>query len=296
MAANKNQNVDKSRWNTVMLGESVYIIERAPELLAKIDLSLIKVSAAYQKQAHKLQCMNCKMFFEKSSVNTFVPNHRVIDLQKCLGVIVEGARYTTASYLYNNSPICVFCEQMFSSSAPEIPKRKGKSKLGHSNSSVSMKMSFGSPGENGALSRSMSQAERSQIGSLFGNSVDDGHEGNDDVSVGSQLSFNTLETESTFGATQARKYNKNPDNKMEIVNNMNNGLRLYINTPINRSNVAVGRRVYQSSEVDDMGPENCITVPYHKSSRSRREADPWWEIDLGRPFHLHSLSFSIMAH
>jgi len=280
-----------------MLGESVYTIERAPELLAKIDLSLIKVSLAYEKQAHKLQCMNCKMFFEKTSVNTFVPNHRVIDLQKSLGVMIEGARYTTASYLYNNSPICVFCEQMFSSSAPEVSKRKGKSKFGQSKSSASMSMRLGasldSPGERVGLSRPVSLAGGdSQLGgSLFGSA----DEGNDEMSVGSQMSFNTMETESTFGASQARKYNKNPDNKMEIVNNMNNGLRLRIETPINRTNVAVGRRAYQSSEVDEMGPENCITVPYLKSSRSRREADPWWEIDLGRPFHLHSLSFNIMA-
>jgi len=289
MAAKSQQNVDKGRWNTVMLGESVYTIERAPELLAKIDLSLIKVSSAYEKQAHKQQCMNCKMFFEKTSVNVFVPNHRIIDLQKSLGVVIEGARYTTASYLYNNVPICVFCEQMFSSAAPVVPTRKGRSKLGNSKST----MSFDSPGK---LSHSQSAAGDSQLGSpsLFDGSIDD-LGGNDDASVGSQLSFNTLETESTFGATQARKYNKNPDNKMEIVNNMNNGLRLHINTVINRSNVAVDKRVYQSSEVDGMGPENSISVPYQKSSRSRRQADPWWEIDLGRPFHLHSVSFNVMA-
>jgi hypothetical protein len=72
------QSGDKTRWNTVTLGDSIYTVERAPELLAKINLPLIPITNAYEKHPHKQQCRNCKMYFEKNSVLTQVPNHRVI--------------------------------------------------------------------------------------------------------------------------------------------------------------------------------------------------------------------------
>ena len=48
-----------------------------------------------------------------------------------------------------------------------------------------------------------------------------------------------------------------------------------------------------SSFVDSSGPEKAIEAPYAVGSKSRREADPWWEIDLGSSHNIHSLSFGI---
>lgn len=45
--------------------------------------------------------------------------------------------------------------------------------------------------------------------------------------------------------------------------------------------------------VDDKGPECVIVPPYDKGGcRTRREVDPWWEVDLGRTQSVHSVSFT----
>ena len=69
--------------------------------------------------------------------------------------------------------------------------------------------------------------------------------------------------------------------------------KLQIKTSIERTDIAFGHRVYQSSIVDNKSADFAITPPYEQFSKTRREADPWWEIDFSRSYHVHSLSFSI---
>ena len=266
---------DPSRWNAVTLGDSIYTVERAPELLAKIDLSTITSTNAYEKFEHKAQCRNCKMYFEKSSVSTYLPNHRVVDWQRNHGLVIEGARYSTASYLYTNCSVCTFCEQLFSAVGPAkvLPKPKKRAQKMSNSASAASLSGLGSPSVTSA--------------SLF----------DDNASIGgdSVATFATSDSASSYGRSGAIKNNRSNDNNIDTVVNMNNGPKLQIITPMRRTNIAVEKRAYQSSEVDHMGPENAITVPYHKASRSRREADPWWEVDLGQPYHAHSITFDVMA-
>ncbi len=73
------------------------------------------------------------------------------------------------------------------------------------------------------------------------------------------------------------------------------GDKLSITTELERANVALSTldcRTYQSSIVDEMGAPNAVTVPYQGFSKTRREADPWWEVDFGgRDRNIHSISF-----
>lgn len=39
-------------------------------------------------------------------------------------------------------------------------------------------------------------------------------------------------------------------------------------------------------------PIKAILPPYDDVSKTRREADPWWEIDLNQIHHVHSISKS----
>ncbi len=70
---------------------------------------------------------------------------------------------------------------------------------------------------------------------------------------------------------------------------------------LERSSISDDQRAYQSSVVDDLTahyPVSSATPPYtnpHGLAKTRREADPWWELDLGRPQHLHSLSFRVSS-
>ena len=64
---------------------------------------------------------------------------------------------------------------------------------------------------------------------------------------------------------------------------------------VSRKNIAIDRRTYQSSEIDDYGSTYAITVPYFYGSKTRRLADSWWEIDLEKSFHLHSVSFGVFG-
>jgi hypothetical protein len=71
--------------------------------------------------------------------------------------------------------------------------------------------------------------------------------------------------------------------------------KLEIKTEVQRSNLAMldlDCRTYQSSIVDNMDSTNAVTVPYHLWSKTRREVDPWWEIDFGgRDRNLSAISF-----
>ena len=66
-------------------------------------------------------------------------------------------------------------------------------------------------------------------------------------------------------------------------------------TPVTRKNIAISRRTYQSSEIDNYGSAYAITVPYFYGSKTRRVADSWWEIDLEKSFHLHSVAVSVFG-
>lgn len=81
-----------------------------------------------------------------------------------------------------------------------------------------------------------------------------------------------------------------------------------VHVPEKRSDVAYQRRAYQSTTVDQM--EAMFAVSYtqqplyelnsdlfilQKCAKTRREADPWWEVDLGRPQHIHSLVIDLIG-
>ncbi|KAJ1435669.1 hypothetical protein B484DRAFT_325371, partial [Ochromonadaceae sp. CCMP2298] len=66
-------------------------------------------------------------------------------------------------------------------------------------------------------------------------------------------------------------------------------LKLEIKTVVQRQDVAAHKRCYQSSEVDGRTAAFAVFPPYEQSSRTRREVDPWWEVDFSRSQHLHSL-------
>ena len=66
-------------------------------------------------------------------------------------------------------------------------------------------------------------------------------------------------------------------------------------TNISRTDIAEGKKTYQSNEVDNHGSHLAVMAPYDLGSKTRREADPWWEIDLGMSYHLSSVSLTIKS-
>ena len=64
-------------------------------------------------------------------------------------------------------------------------------------------------------------------------------------------------------------------------------------TSIARTDIADGKKTYQSNEVDGQGSNLAVMPPYVLGSKTRREADPWWEVDLGMSYHLNSVSITI---
>ena len=63
-----------------------------------------------------------------------------------------------------------------------------------------------------------------------------------------------------------------------------------------RNDIAICQKVYQCSVADNRGPELAIEPPYtNGGTRTRREADPWWEVDLGKTQCIHSISFTIFG-
>jgi hypothetical protein len=70
-------------------------------------------------------------------------------------------------------------------------------------------------------------------------------------------------------------------------------VKLEITTTVERTDIAQGQRAYCSSSVDGRTADMAILPPYEQCCRTRREVDPWWEIDFSRSYHVHSLSFLI---
>lgn len=72
--------------------------------------------------------------------------------------------------------------------------------------------------------------------------------------------------------------------------------KLHIQTQIKRANTAIDKRTYQSSIIDKMHSDLAITIPYNLWSKTRREVDPWWEVDFGQPENIDSLTFDFYSH
>jgi hypothetical protein len=45
--------------------------------------------------------------------------------------------------------------------------------------------------------------------------------------------------------------------------------------------------------VDSHESHFALEQSHAVGSKTRREADPWWEVDLGRTHHVHSVSLSM---
>jgi len=246
---------DATQWNEVCIGNEVYTVERAQLLKAKINLDEIIVNPAYEKRPYKAQCAFCKLYFEKSSVRYKVPNHRIIQLQREWKILKEGARYNSGSFLYATSEVCVFCAQRFSHVDDD---------------EVSLSSSTSS-----ALTIS-----RTKI--LIDSNINDSNINNETIN---------------------NRENSVDDNI--LAKSKDTGM-ITISTKLERADITKekGIRAYQSSVVDGMCAENAVVGllarnegihvnPLLDHCKTRREVDPWWEIDLRRQRDIESLSFFI---
>ena len=43
-----------------------------------------------------------------------------------------------------------------------------------------------------------------------------------------------------------------------------------------------------------MGAKNAVSPPYSVGAKTRLETDPWWELDLSRTRHVHSVRFVVV--
>jgi hypothetical protein len=73
-------------------------------------------SLAFESRAHKLTCACCNMQFHASTMEYFVPMHRIVELQQRWEYAgLQGRRYQTASFLYALTRVCTMCSQFFES-------------------------------------------------------------------------------------------------------------------------------------------------------------------------------------
>ncbi len=85
------------------------------------------------------------------------------------------------------------------------------------------------------------------------------------------------------------------DDELALLKPKPPGPKLEFETEIERTNIAEGQKTYQSSMVDNKLPGYAIMPPYELTSRTRREVDPWWEIDFGRSQQIQSLSCEVLV-
>jgi hypothetical protein len=256
LLSGESQSGDVSLWNKVVVKGSSYTVERGASILAKINLDEIPISLITEKKVSKDQCALCKGHYDRSSVMYRIPNHRILDLQRNWNYIRDGRRYQSASFKYAETKVCVFCFQLVS----HLPENERHTY------------------NNSLATNSLTKFDGS---TLMTNSLD-------------SLSLHkSLDNESTLKSTG---YNSNQVlDELSIVDNLDENKLKHVN--ILRSNISSSCiRCYQSSEVDGYIASNAINVQQNKISKTRREVDPWWEIDWGKPKHFHSLSFNVINH
>lgn len=114
----------------------------------------------------------------------------------------------------------------------------------------------------------------------------------------SQLFSNELDVDSRKGLPPAEQSlsPKAPMKEFESVAAVSPD-RNMIQTETKRQDIALNQRVYQSSTVDNLDASIAVTpneTRYIRTgSKTRREVDAWWEVDFGRPQHVHALSITL---
>ena len=115
------------------------------------------------------------------------------------------------------------------------------------------------------------------------------------TSLGSSQSVGALGSVASVRSDVGRRSSSTPRKEAVLAPPKISGDKLSITTELERKNVALSTldcRTYQSSVVDGMEATNAVTVPYLGCSKTRREVDPWWEVDFGgRDRNIHSISF-----
>eukprot|EP01040_Poterioochromonas_malhamensis_P004383 gene4383-4699_t len=86
-----------------------------------------------------------------------------------------------------------------------------------------------------------------------------------------------------------------PKADLSVLNKVEPGPKLEITTELQRTNIAERKKAYQSTEVDYKYAEYAVSPPYNDMTRTAREVDPWWEVDLGRKYSLESITFEILV-
>eukprot|EP01041_Mallomonas_annulata_P012937 gene12937-27296_t len=84
-----------------------------------------------------------------------------------------------------------------------------------------------------------------------------------------------------FESTSEEQQENSAKNNQEDFIQYDSKTEPVLKTEIKRTNIAILKKTYQSSIVDNLNANNAITEPYEKGSRTRLEVDPWWEIDFG---------------
>lgn len=298
----KGVRTDNTRWNAVTVAGSVYTVERAPQLQAKINLDEIVFTPAFDKHPNKEKCYMCKMYFERKSVDKLVPHHRMLALQRKWNVVLEGRRYQSGSFMYASSHVCKFCAQLFQD-VDELPQPKStrpSTSFEWSNSHSDSMSTATSISPKGDIKRGFGTPSKTamQLGSSL-----------DAPSVLSLTPSSSHDRGSSIDAfpsspngrkTLSRGLSTTPalttaSMLFNDIRESENGERLNIQTVLSRSDMAPGNRTYQSSTVDNMHAELAITHPYTKHTRTRREVDPWWELDFSRRHHVDSVSLKVLT-
>ncbi len=82
-----------------------------------------------------------------------------------------------------------------------------------------------------------------------------------------------------------------PEEWKSTVPSLEDNDKLVLTTKLVRTDIARNQRAYQSSCVDGRAASLAISEPYKLAAKTKREVDPWWEVDYQRPYHIYSISF-----
>lgn len=254
--------IDNTKWNKIIMKNIEITVERGygdRKSMNSIE-ETITYSLAHENKQNKGKCGLCKLYFDKKTMQHRVPNHRIIELQKLWNCNIEGRRYESASFLYTATAICTFCYQLFDDVDDDIYS-KGNFDLDSSSMNQSQNLS---------------------------------------ISSNQLVAFRPDSRASTAKAADFNKTTASSAMQMQHYDNINpetgaNSVTVKGTTEIQRTNVSVNKIAYQSSTVDKLDACLAVTEPYFRNAKTRREVDPWWEVNFERLTHIHSLKFMICA-
>uniref|UniRef100_A0A7S3NGW4 Fucolectin tachylectin-4 pentraxin-1 domain-containing protein n=1 Tax=Aureoumbra lagunensis TaxID=44058 RepID=A0A7S3NGW4_9STRA len=269
--------VKKGDWQRIQVGNNCITVQPQRQVLSGSG----RRNITYYETAgpHKARCGLCNLYFSRESVSGITCNKHILAFRSARGESVNGRRFETPSFLYQEVKLCVFCSQLelvpnsqsndhpsdsFRQYDSTSPVRKSFFVANHLiNQNISERLS------KATAAAKLSSRGASKLAPKINLRK---HSAASCISARTELD-DMIAEETRLGGLQELEQMKNEARDM--------------------NNLALRKVAWQSSTID--GRAACKAVELDLSSMgscTKREYEAWWEVDLAGTFPIKCIQIT----